>query len=137
VTHLRFCPREYQALSALCRTSDLSNFRPYVFRRFLVCSLVDTQPVLAQRIALMSKEELLLLHQHLQGSQEPAETHGLSMDEMRLFAAAAGPLLGKTRFRRSLKGAFAQYFRKPYPDLAAKLKGLSQDQFEALCRQIA
>jgi hypothetical protein len=127
VTHLRFSPQEYQAISHLCRPLDLHRYPWHALKRLLVYSLAE----LGQRIAQMGREEFKILHDHFRESQRLEGQHELSPEELSVVAQAGGPLLFNARFVRPLKRALVQR-----PDLATKLERMSHTQFEMLCQQV-
>ena len=79
MSHLRFSPPEYQALTAICRSLNLNRCRPQTLKRFVAESLADNYPEFAQRIAHLRREEIQLLHEHLRGPDGLTRTTSLQM----------------------------------------------------------
>src|SRR3954454_18490255 len=81
VSYVRFFPEEYQVITHLCRSIDLSRYPPHALRRYLVGSLADTLPALAYRISQLRRAELALLHASLREPRRPEAEHDLSPEE--------------------------------------------------------
>jgi hypothetical protein len=134
MSHLRFSPDEYQALSLVCLPLNLTHHRlpSHRLKRLLVTSLAGSKPALAERIAGLRGQGIRLIRAHFR-----AVRHGLTAKEVRLLAEQAGALFLTSRFVLSLRLALVEHFREARPDLAAKLDRLGQRQFEVLCEQLA
>jgi hypothetical protein len=131
MSHLRFSPDEYQALSLVCLPLNLNHRLPsHRLKRLLVRSLADTNPALARRVAGLPGQGIRLIRDHFREVR-----HGLTAKEVGLLAEQAGALFLTTCFVCPSRLALVEYFREARPDLAAKLDRLGQRQFEVLCEQ--
>jgi hypothetical protein len=78
MSHLRFSPDEYDALSLACRPLNHSRHRhpSHRLKRLLVQSLAGGSPELAERIASMRGQEIRLIRDHFREMR-----HGLLAKE--------------------------------------------------------
>jgi hypothetical protein len=135
VTYLRLTPAEYRYLCHVCRRLDVTHCRRPVFRRRLAEGLADSSPDLRNKVALLGRAELRLLHEHF---REPARRlasrslHGLTRGEWGVFIAACETYPLPVRFVRAFRHTLADLLREVSPGLARKLRRLSGRQFERL-----
>jgi hypothetical protein len=135
MTYLRFTPREYLAISVLCRPLDYDRYSAYALKWFLVGSLAAEWPELAARINRFTKEQLHLLRDHVRQLARPEEPPSLTPEEVELVVTTAGPLLFKARFMGPLKTALVKLLGEKHPKLAGKLARLSLAQFQGACER--
>jgi hypothetical protein len=64
-TYLRFTLAEYQAISQVCQSEDLSDDLLPMFKLFLTNALADTWPALAYRIAKFRRFQVGILFEYL------------------------------------------------------------------------
>jgi hypothetical protein len=139
VNYLRFTRQEYQAVCRLCDPLRLDGCPLGTFRRFLVASLADPFPALAERLNRLRNPALKLLYDHLRVRRQPdAVDDGppFTAEEFQAVAEACGPLLLHARFVRLFRAALLEHFRAASPALAEKLERLSLHRFELLREQV-
>jgi hypothetical protein len=133
---LRFSPPEYRMIARLCRPLNPTDFPPHKLRRFLVEALYSRHLALAERLAHLQPGQLLILHRHFWGVPRPDGQNSLTPPEVKAFIDVFGPLLRHSRFTRPLKWALVRHLLEGDPELARKIRGLTPEQFEKLCRQV-
>jgi hypothetical protein len=143
LTHLRFTPEEYGAISALCRSIHLRDECFPIFRYFLAEALHECWPALAGRVALLGERRLRLLFRHIQQRhgqaarpERDSAEHGLSAEEYAEVARASEWFLLRGGRRSAFRAFLAHYFRAEAPALADKLARLCARQVAALYRQV-
>jgi hypothetical protein len=140
MTHLRFSPADYRSLCRLCQARPPTGDDFAAFRRFLLDSLAETRPSLAERIAELDGHRLGILYDHF-SKRAPADAargqrHRFSGEELQVLAEACEPFHGPVRFVRYLRVALVEHLRDLFPDLARKVARLSDRQFERLYKQV-
>ncbi|HEX5270704.1 MAG TPA: hypothetical protein VFW33_09470 [Gemmataceae bacterium] len=136
MAYIRLTRDEYRTIAALCRSLDLGNAGPQFVKRYLVASLAETFPHLAERVARLSPEQLHLLLNHLRRPTRLERPHGLGEREVLLVSQAAGPVLTHARFAHLLKRHIVRRMSEWHPHLATRVERLSLDQFAHLLREI-
>ena len=111
MSYLRFTPLEYQAICQLCRPLDLGDDFLPDFKGFLVASLLGDLPDLAKRIALLRRNQLRILFQHVRGRKAQA-ADVLSAAELRALAQACRSLVGVPRFLHTCKDSLIRHFEE-------------------------
>ncbi len=138
MSYLRLTLAEYRAISRVCFRLQLGRCSRPAFRRYLVASLSDDSPGLAQKVAGLRRPQLRLLHEHFQ-ERTPAsnceESLDLSAEEWTAFTEACVSYPLPVRFVRPFRHMLVDLFRDVSPDLARKLELLSARQFEQLYDQ--
>jgi hypothetical protein len=75
LSYLRFTPAEFQHISRVVQTIELSeDFFP-VFKYFLVESLIEIAPELAGRLAQLNRAKLILLYNFLRERRKAARSN--------------------------------------------------------------
>ena len=131
MSHLCFSPQEYHVLSLVCCPLNLNHHRPHRLKRLLVRSLTGGSPELAERISHLCGQEIRLIRDHFREVR-----HGLTAEEVGLFAQEGRILFRGTRFFHLTRAALVEQFRQSHPGLAAKLNRLSERQFDVLLEQV-
>jgi hypothetical protein len=140
MTCLRFSPKDYRALSRLCVPLPTPRDDLAAFRRFLIQSLADSRPALAERIAAFDGHKLGVLLDHF-SDRAPADAprggwRAFNGEELRVLAEACASFLHPVRFVRHLRMALVGHLSDLFPHLARKLAGLSERQFERLYENV-
>jgi hypothetical protein len=144
-TFLRFRREEFHAIARLCRPVHLRDAFFPAFKAFLVESLTDACPALADRIAGFHRYQLGILFEYLKERRhaealaggKPGDL-GLTAAEHQAVARAAATLVVHHRFLSCFRDCLVRYFRfgQGSPELAEKLARLSDRQVEQLCEQV-
>jgi hypothetical protein len=140
MTWLCFSPKDYRALSRLCVPLPTARDDLAAFRRFLLESLADVRPALAERIAELDGHKIGVLLDHF-SDRAPADAsrgrqHLFNGEELRVVAEACASFLHPVRFVRHLRMALVGHLSDLFPHLARKLARLSDRQFERLYEQV-
>lgn len=142
-TYLRFTRAEYQALALACGSLELTDRSFRRLKPFLVASLRDTMPALAQRLALFRSYQIGIIYQYFKDQKRATEGRRtplrrfLSAEEFRAIAEACRGLPLRGRFLSYSRCRLILHFREAAPPLAAKLGSLSERQFERLCQRVS
>lgn len=143
LTYLRFTPAEFQAIARVCRPLELTEQSFRTFKPFLVASLRGSEPALAERLGRMRSYQIGIIYQYVkerQGAAGAARSRPLrqllSREDLREVAEACRALPLRDRFQSYARMRLVLHFREASPPLAAKLTGLSDSQFERLCRHV-
>ena len=140
--HLRFTPDEFQSLGLACRALDSSG--PYsAFQRTLANALRPSDPLLARRIARMSKARVRTLRLHMDGQQSnlPADSGAspgcdLSIREWRAVSQACAVIWLSDDCPHSFQGRLVGEVEEAEPALAEKLGRLDAGQAATLYRRV-
>jgi hypothetical protein len=144
VGYLRFTPEEFQSIWRVCRPVSLSDDRFPVFQRFLVQSLLERAPELAQRVARLRKYQVGIIFEYLKERRRfeqthdpeprPAEVreHGLTLEDFRAVVEVSGECVFGPRLLGQFRAFLVRRFRGTIPALSDKLARLSDGQMEGL-----
>jgi hypothetical protein len=140
MTCLRFSPEDYRALGRLCQPLPATGDDLTALKRFLLDSLAETHPPLAERIAGLDGHKMGILFDHF-SERAPADApagarHAFSGEELRVVAEACASFLHPVRFVRHLRMALVGHLSDLFPHLARKLARLSERQFERLYEHV-
>jgi hypothetical protein len=138
--YLRFSPEDYRALCRLCSPEVTPALDLPAFRQLLLCSLSDTHPALAARVAALDGHQLGMLHDHFAGrapaGRPEAPGQRLGPKEVRVLREACRCYPATVRFLRPFQANLVNVLREAFPALARKLSRMSDEQFRLLHEQI-
>ena len=136
--HLRFSPEDYRALCRLCppRLTDALDLP--AFRQLFLCSLAETHPHLAERIAALDGYHLGILfdHFHQRTAARPGADLDLGAKELHILREACRCYPSTVRFLRPFKANLVQILKDVFPALARKVRRLSDEEFGRLYDQV-
>jgi hypothetical protein len=140
MTCLRFAPKDYRALSRFCVPLPTARADLAAFRRFLVESLADARPQLAERIAGLDGHKMGILLDHFSdraaADAKRGGRHAFNGEELRVVAEACASYLRPVRFVRYLRMSLVGHLSDLFPHLARKVARLSERQFERLYERV-
>ena len=137
MSYLRFSRAEYQILSSACSRLNLATTHRASFKFDLVEQLIDSAPPLAQKIAGFGRAKMRLLFEHYrQGPSLPGPRLGLADEDIRVIEEVYNRVRFAARFVRPLKSVLVTILEASRPEVARKLAGLSEHQFERLLERL-
>jgi hypothetical protein len=147
VSYLRFTPEEFQDIQQVCRRLHLSPDFRAVFKHFLIESLQERSPQLAQRIGRLRRQQVEILYSYLQKRQAMAAQGGslvvapdgeehLTFEEVQAVRKASTMFLPSTAFQQVFRAFLIRCFQDTAPELAQKLAALSEEQIRRLYQQV-
>jgi hypothetical protein len=147
VSYVRFTPEEFQDIQEACRPVHLSPDYLGVFKYFLIESLQERSPQLAQRIRRFRRQQVEILFSYMQKLEAMAAQGGspavapdgdehLTFEEVQAVRKASTMFLPSTAFQQVFRAFLIRCFQDTAPELAQKLARLSEAQVRRLYQQV-
>ena len=135
MTHLRFTPAEYWAISRVHHRLDFNRIDLSGFQRTLTASLADASPGLAGRISRFAQGEVRLLHAHFR-AEATGRRQVLTAEEWQKLGEACESVPSTQRFAYLIQRMVSDHLRTTARGLYRKLSRVSISQFVRLFENV-